>query len=424
MADLTGYFVCGVNHVSAPVEVRERLSVSTEAAPDFLRGLNGELSERVLVSTCNRTELIGFPWSGNSRQQVVAGLANFCGLEISAIEPHFYVHQGPEAVQHVFRVASGLDSMVPGETQITGQMKDAFDLSFGEDLAGRAMRSVYQRMLHTAKAVRAETNLGEGAVSVSSVAVQLARGIFDPLNNRTVLLLGAGEMCRTAGEHFVAAGVSGIHVVNRTFSRAEELAADVGGTAHKWEDLPAQLAAADVVLTCTGSKEPVLTKALVEKALGRRGGRPLFLIDIAVPRDVAPAVKRLADVYVYNIDDLQLIVARNVKKRQVAANDAERIVQAKVKEFSADPSAEVGPLIQSLRSRAEAIREAELEKLFRQNPQWDDKERERVARSTRLMLNRILHDPILSLRRGVSDSREGEAPPRNLTALFKEFFNL
>lgn len=415
--------VIGLNHRSAAVDVRERFAF-TPAQQAALRQLVAAAAhEHVVLCTCNRSEIIFLPQdpADATETRVRAHFLAAAGDLSDAANVPLYQHRGSAALAHIFRVAAGLDSLVPGETQITGQLKDAFEVAATQGYAAAHLQRVYQRMLHAAKQVRHQTALGEGAVSVSSVAVSLARSIFDRLEEQTVLLLGAGEMSELAGRHFLKAGVTKLVIANRSAERGQALATELGGSYQPLTDLPRLLGEADIVLAATGSPTPLITVDLVRDSLRQRRGKPLSLIDIALPRDIEPKVNTLADVYLYNLDDLQRLVNENLRERQTAAAQAEGIIADAVREFEQDQPTAIGPLISSLQQRAATLKQQELAKLFRQHPDWSEAERQQVTRTLDLVVSKLLHDPIISLRRAAS----GEpAAPRPFSQLFREFFNL
>lgn len=412
--------IIGLNHRSAPLALRERFAFSPEAHEQMLESCSREVDEIVLLCTCNRTEWI-FGGGNDAKAKLTQTITQTGKLADGQFDEHFYYREADEALLHLARVAAGLDSMVMGETQVFGQVKDAFETSLGQGLAKENFGRIYQRLLHLAKAARSQTDIGKGAVSVSSMAVQLVRQVFDDLGSKTVTLVGAGEMCEKAAELFAAANVAAIHVVNRSPERAQRLASSLGGQAHELTELEEVLANADIALSSTASPEPIITAAAVRRLMRQRPRRPLFIIDIAVPRDVEPAVNEIDEVYLYNIDDLQSLVDRNLAARQQEAVRAEELLKQKLLDFKAGDREEIGPLITSLKQRADEMKAAELTRLFRRHSEWSETEREDLGRSIDLIVNRILHDPIISLRKGLGD--ETDTPP-SLTELFKRFFNL
>ena len=409
--------LAGLNHRRAPLALRERFALDAQRKDALLQAARGRLPEQVLLCTCNRTE-----WIAAGAADISESFPDLLRLHL-AIEPeilreHFYIYHGEEALHHLCRVAAGLDSMVTGETQILGQLKDAFESAITSGYAGAQLQRSYQRLLTVAKSVRHETAIGHGAVSVSSVAVQLAKQIFAHFDDKVVLLVGAGEMCELAAQAFTELGVTQIRVVNRDPARGQSLAQRFGGQYFPLTQLAEALTSADIVLSSTASPTPIITHGIVQQAMKLRHGRPLFLIDIAMPRDIEEAVASLAQVYLYNLDDLQRLVADNLRERAKEGEKAEQLLQVRLKEVLAGSGEEIGPLITSLRDRVNRLEHQELDKLFRRHPHWSEAERDQVERSVNLILNRVLHDPIISLRKGQPNGQ------RHLSAVFKEFFNL
>ena len=309
-------FVAGLSYKTTPVEVRERLAVQRSRLPcaGCRLKLRGGLDEVVLLSTCNRVEIYGVsPWIHGRVSQLFQELTN----SDFDFTPHLYVHEGAAAVSHLFSVASGLDSLVIGETEITGQVKAAYQMAKDAGLVGKKMNRLFQTALSVAKAVRTNTGIGRGATSVGSVAVELAEKVFgSDLADKTVMILGAGKMGEACVKHLAKRGAKTVLVANRSVERAEKLAAEFGGRAVRLEDSAAALTAADILVSSTGSPDLVLQRADVEKILPARRNRPLVLVDIAVPRDIDPAVQELPNVFLYNIDDLEAVVRENTKNRE------------------------------------------------------------------------------------------------------------
>lgn len=413
--------VLGLNHRSAPVALREAFACGGgECGQGSL--LAAGTIEAVRLHTCNRSEWILL--ADAPETALAAWRTRICRegqLGEADFQRCFYCHRGPEALLHLARVASGLDSMITGEPQILGQFKAAFQQAFACGAAAAGMDRVLQRVLRAAKRVRSETAVGRGAVSVAAVAVQLARSMFDDLSSRRVLILGAGEMCEQAAAGFAAAGAQRLTVLNRTPERAAELAARFQAASGSLAELPAALAEADIVLSSTASPAPLLTVPLLCACLPARHGCPLFIIDIAVPRDAEPAVNDLDGVYLYNIDDLQELVAQSQQGRQAEAAKAEALLRAELAAAEALDEAELGSLISTLRERADDVRQQELERLFRRHPAWSEEDRRQIERSVGLILNRLMHDPLVSLRRSVLDD---EPAPRSLVQFCRRFFNL
>ena len=309
-------FVAGLSYKTTPVELREKLAVSKarlQCCGCRLK-LRGNLSEVVLLSTCNRVEIYGVsPWIHGRVQQLFQELTN-TDLDFA---PYLYVKEGAEAAQHLFSVASGLDSMVIGETEITGQVKNAYEAAKAAGLTGKKMNQLFQSACSVAKQIRTETGIGRGATSVGSVAVELAEKVFDrDLSSKTVMILGAGKMGEACVKHLAKRGAKTVLVANRSVERAEKLAAEFGGRSVRLEDSAAAMAEADILVSSTGSPDIVLRREDIEKILPLRGNRPLVLVDIAVPRDIDPAVAELANVFLYDIDDLEAVVRENTKNRE------------------------------------------------------------------------------------------------------------
>lgn len=357
--------VIGLNHKSAPVEVRERFWFSESRSVEALQALvrTAGVEEAVLLSTCNRTEFI--LWASDTSltaSSVQDFLTQRFMLKISEWR-NFYRLAGSKAIEHVFRVTAGLDSMVVGEPEITGQVKTAWARAQQAGTTGRFLDAVFQKALSVTKRVRGETAIGHAAVSVPYAAVELAKRIFGSLRDRRVLILGAGKMGELSARYLVASGAGSVHVVNRTFEHAVELAKELGGFAVPFEERWPCMAAADIIITSTGCPHVVFTHDDAERIHRERQGRPVFLIDIAVPRDVDPAVRSVSGVFLYDIDDLEQVVARNLAERQAAAVEAQKIVAHEVEVFRAKLQAQsVVPTIVALRERLEEIRQFEIER--------------------------------------------------------------
>jgi len=414
----------GVNHKTAPVELRECLAPAADGAELILRRVLdiGEVDEAFLVSTCNRVELLTAGDGPQPAEAVKATLTDGRRAEAQRLERAFYVHHDDEAVRHLFRVASSLDSLVVGEPQILGQIKE----SFRQACESGACRAVLNRLLHTtfrvAKRVRSETNIGGAAVSVPFAAVQLAKKIFDDLAGLRALLVGAGEMAELAAEHLLAGGVAELTVANRTYERALALAGRLRGRACAMDELPQALSQSDIVVTSTGAVEPVISQAMAKAALKKRRHRPVFFIDIAVPRDVDPKVAELEGCFVYDIDDLTQVVEQNRASRQEEAAQAELIVAEEVGKFREWLDAlAVVPTIAALSAKAEAIRRAEVEFTLRGGAIQGEEQAEAIDRLTRSLVKKLLHDPILFLKEQGHASAETR---RDQLALVKRLFGL
>jgi len=396
--------LAGMNHRTAPLEVRERFAVD-EPGPWLAKLVAGdEIDEAVLLSTCNRVELLATTRRLEAARHRLRG---FFARELGRGEalpehhsPHavLYEHVDTDAVRHLFRVAASIDSMVVGEPQILGQVKEAYRAAVAAGASGPVLSRLYASAFAAAKRVRSETRIAARPVSVARVAVDLARQIFETFEDKRALLVGAGEMIEAALEALRGAGLSGAAVANRTPTHAAELAARFGATAHGLGELPALLAGADVVLTCIAAERPLLDVPLFEEALRARRRRPIFAIDIGVPRNVDPDVNRLDGVYLYDLDDLGGVAEANAEERRRETVRAEGIVQEEVERFDGWLSAlQAVPTIRRLRARAEAVRSAELEKAVARLGLGEEVRRG-VEALTRAIVNKLLHAPVSRLR--------------------------
>jgi glutamyl-tRNA reductase len=411
----------GISHRTAPVELREsvdfsRSGIETALAALSARGVGREL---VVLSTCNRAEIYATVEADEAAAAVGRFMSEYHGLAHGAIEPHLFVHRGAEAARHLFRVAAGLDSMVIGEPQILGQVKDAYTQAAERKYTGALTNRLFASAFSVGKRVRRETGLGEGAVSVSYAALSLAKKIFGDLAGLEVLILGAGEMAKLTGVHLQAQRVGRLTLANRTFGTAAALAKQIGGRAVPWTALNDVLAAADIVIAATGAPEPVLKRERIEEVMRPRRSRPLFLIDIAVPRDVEAAVADLDQVFLYNIDDLQTIVKENLARRSAELQRAEAIVNDEVLRFGAwMQSREIIPTVIALRQRFEAIRLAELQRLEPKLSGLPPDARARVDEITHLMVEKLLLTPTQQLK-ALSDQSLVVAYSEALHRLFR-----
>jgi glutamyl-tRNA reductase len=413
-------FAVGISHRTAPVELRECVDFTRRGVDAALSALAARsvTSEAVVLSTCNRAEIYGAAESDEAAESCGRFISEFHGIAWDAIAPHVVIYRGPEAADHLFRVAGGLDSLVVGEPQILGQVKHAFATATQLKSTGALTNRLFSSAFSVGKRVRSETGLGDGAVSVSYAAIALAKKIFGQLEGLNVLILGAGEMAKLTGTHLQAQGVKQLTIASRTLENAQALAARLHGRAVPWASLSQSLADADIVVTATGSSEPVLTRAGVEDAMRPRRSRPLFVIDIAVPRDVEPAVGRLDQVFLYNIDDLQTIVKENLARRTSEVARAEAIVREEVDRFKLwMQSREVVPTVVALRQRFEAIRLAELERLEPKLAALPPEARARVDEVTHLIVEKLLYSPTEQLK-GADDEAQAVAYADALNKLF------
>ena len=416
-------FVAGLSHKNAPIALREQLAVEEDKLRELLRDIQGDsvLPEVVVLSTCNRVEVYGVAEApGEARAIAFRHLCRHRGVDLAAIEPMLYTLLDADAVRHAFRVAASLDSMMVGEPQILGQVKDAFALAQACETVGPQLHTLFSQAFSVAKRVRTETEIARHAVSVSFAAVELAKKIFAGLGGRAVLLVGAGKMSELAAKHLVEQGAFPIYVTNRTWARAQDLARALSGTAVPWDELPTALGSVDIVVTSTGAAAPVVTLPAVSRAMQGRRGRPLFFIDIAVPRDVEPGVDGLDDVYRYDIDDLKQVVDANLRERAREAQRAEGLVEREVSKFFArQGDVEVIPTIVSLRARLEEIRLGEVKRALARLPEATPETRAALDALSTAIVNKVLHAPITKLR---ESSRAGAG--RSWLELVHELFGL
>jgi glutamyl-tRNA reductase len=401
-------FVVGVSWRTAPVGVRERLAFRDEEVDAALADLTAapDIEEAVILSTCNRVEIYGScaaPGIAAAAASARSFLARSRGVAAEGLAEHLYERVDQEAVRHLFRVASSLESMVVGESQILGQLKDAYGAAVRAQAAGPILGRSMEKAFQVAKRVRSETGISRGAANVSSVAVELARRVFGDLVGKTVLVVGAGKMSALAARHLHAAGAAGILVTNRSPERAAELAGEVDGTAHPWNDLERLFTQADVVLSSTGAGEPILTAKLVKAAMKARRWKPLVIVDIAVPRNAEQAVGKLDGVYLFDIDDLEKVVRDNIAERQKEADAAQVLVDAEVAEHRRWLRAQrVVPTIKSLREHFHQVAAAEVERCIREIEKAKTAEdtEKAVRRMGELIANKLLHLPMSALKAG------------------------
>jgi len=394
-------FAVGISHRSAPVELRECVDFARLGLEPALAALAERKAahEVVVLSTCNRAEIYAAADSDGASDGLGRFIGEYHGIPWERLAPHVVVYRGQEAADHLFRVAAGLDSLVVGEPQILGQVKEAYAKASGAKATGALTNRLFTTAFSVGKRVRTETGLGEGAVSVSYAAIALAKKIFGDFKKLNVLILGAGEMAKLTGEHLRAQGVHQLTISSRTFETADALARSLGGTAVRWTSVDEALATSDIVVTATGATEAVLTRGRVEEAMRRRRDRPLFIIDIAVPRDVEAEVGSLDQVFLYNIDDLQAIVKENLSRRASEVQRADGIVREEVARFAAwMQSREVLPTVIALRTRFEAIRQSELKRLEPKMAALPPDARARVDEITHLIVEKLLLTPTEQLK--------------------------
>lgn len=413
--------VVGCSHKTAPIELRERLHVPERdlVGPLEALGLEPPILERVILSTCNRVEVYAVAEEAEpARQAIEALLGSRAHLPAAAIADHLYRHRAGDAIRHAFRVAASLDSLVVGEPQILGQVKEAYQAAVAAGAVGPVLAALMERALRVGKRIRTETALGASPVSVASVAIELARQIFGTLAGRTVLLLGAGEMSEAAAQHLKEDGVSAILVSNRRYERAVELAGRLGGRAVRFDQFKEEVLSADIVIASTAAPHPILTRADVEQIIRARRQRPLFLIDIAVPRNIAADVNAIDNVYLYDIDDLEAVAAANRKAREKETTFAEAIVEREVEAFTQWlRGLDVVPTIQTLREKVEAIRDQELGKALHRLADLTPEQQAVVRQLAQGIVNKILHHPMIELKRQ-SARRDGHVTISALRRLF------
>src|ERR1022692_3927388 len=400
-AEAMKLLVTGVSHKTAPVEVRECLAFPESALPEALRSLKSRagVSEACILSTCNRVEITVTTDDPVDPQALVDEFLRESRMVAPAsIEPYLYRHEGQNAIHHLFRVASSLDSMVVGEPQILGQLKTAYGIAKTQGALCGWLEGLLERAFSVAKRVRSETGIGQMAVSVSYAAVELARKIFGSLDNRTIMIVGAGKMSELAARHLRRSGASHVFVTNRTHERAVEMAQLFQGTPVEYTRLVNMLPEVDIVITSSGAPHYILHKDEMQRVIAARRNKPMFLIDIAVPRNIEPAVNDVDNVYLYDIDDLQEVVNSNLRERMKEAEHAEALVKEEVDRMLARLKvAEVTPTIVGLQEQLEQIRAAELDKLRRRHALTPELE-QAIDAMTRGMMNKVAHGPISELR--------------------------
>ncbi len=413
----------GMNHKTAPVELRERLSIACDDEGRTVREVTDipQVREALYLSTCNRVEVLA---KVDHIDSALAKIGDFIlshgNLSAKELEACLYVYRDEEAVRHLFRVASSIDSMVMGEPQILGQVKEAYRRSVEEKTAGVILNKLLHQTFRVAKRVRTETAISANAVSVGYTAVELSKKIFGNLSGKSVLLVGAGEMAELAARHLWERGADAITIVNRTYEKALRLAGEFGGKAAGLDMLEKKLGESDIIISSTGTPGFIIDRAMIEKALRRRKNRLLFLIDIAVPRDIDPAIGDMDNVYLYNIDDLQAVVDENLKNRLEEAGKAERIIDEEVETFMKwHATLQVVPTIVELRSKIEDITRSELERSASWMKGLQEDDRNHIEALVQAVVNKILHDPVTGLK---EISENGGADP--YVAALRRLFGL
>jgi len=400
----------GLSHHTAPVEVREKIAFSANDVPEALVGISSiaGVKEVMLFSTCNRVEVLVV--AGNeceTVEEVKKFIADYNHVSVSEFENSMYVFEGEDAVRHVFRVASSLDSLVVGEPQILGQIKDAFQFSLQNKTNGIILNRLLPRAFSVAKKVRSETGIGDRAVSISYAAIELSRKIFDTLEGKKALLIGAGEMAELAVEHLIQNRIARIYVANRTFERGLALAKKFNGEAIGFEEISDVLNEVDVIISSTGSPDFVITRGQMKEVMKARRNRPIFFIDIAVPRDIDPQINQIPNVYVYDIDDLKSAIDKNIQDRRKEAVKGERIVDEAVIHFREwREGLEITPTLIALRKKMDIIAHAEIERTLKSLNHLAPDDRKALDRMMKSVVNKILHDPTLFLKNeGVGENK-------------------
>ena len=413
--------IVGVNHKTTPVELREKLAFTKGNIEESTEKLGAfpEIDENLIISTCNRVEIyarVSDVDKGIDRLKMF--ICEYHGIPYNMMDRHFYAFREEETVQHLFRVSASLDSMVVGESQILGQVKDAYSLAKSLQTTGLILNQLFEKAFNVAKKVRDETGIAESAVSISSAAVELARKIFDDLENHTVMLVGTGEMAELAAKHLISYGVKTVYVASRTYERAATLAKTLNGSALDFEHFKKELYKADIVISSTAAPKFIINKEVVQEAIHQRKNRPMFLIDIAVPRDIEPEVNDLEDVYLYDIDDLQNVVNANLQEREKEAEGAMEIIKAEVNKFNIwVESLDAVPTIVELRKRAEAVRIQEINKTLKKMTHLSEEDRNNLHQMTSSIINKILHKPTVNLKKKIQTS-EGRTYLKAIRDLF------
>jgi glutamyl-tRNA reductase len=414
----------GLNHTTAPVAIREKLAFSKEESASAIESLkNGNpISEVMLFSTCNRVEVL---MTSSDTEEALAAAKSYISevkdTPLADFEPHLYTYRGNDAVRHLFKVASGLDSLVMGEPQILGQIKEAYRITVQSKASGVVLNRLFHRTFHVAKRVRTETGIGDSAVSISYAAIELAKKIFGDLENRKVLLVGAGEMAELAVEHLIRNRAGDIYVANRTFERGMELARRFSGKALRFEEIPGALETVDIIISSTGATQVVIGKDMVKQAIKMRRNRSLFFIDIAVPRDIDPDINKLSNCYVYDIDDLKGVIDENMGNRMKEAIKAERIIDESVIRFNRWlEGLHVVPTIVDIKEKMRGMARLELDKTLSSSLKHiPEKDAQALTRMMDALINKIAHDPIQFLKMKGSHRDETAC-----VSLARQMFNL
>lgn len=395
--------VVGLSHKTAPVETRERLSFPVQTIGEPLNRLCTayEINEGVIISTCNRVEVLAVTRDiENGLLQVKKFLSEYHNIPLEELDKHLYVYTSEDAVRHIFRVSSGLDSMIIGEPQILGQVKDAYGYALRHKTAGVIINKLFHKAFSVAKRIRTETKIGSSAVSVSYAAVELAKKIFGTLEGKIAMLIGAGEMAELAARHLLSSGVQEIIVANRTYEKAIEMAKSFNGTPIMFREFTHYLKKVDIVITSTAAPKFIIHPEQIEEVIKERRNRSMFFIDISVPRNIDPLVNKIDNIYLYNVDDLQSVVEANLKERAKEAKEAEAIINEELGNFHRwVKSIDVVPTIVALKKKFEEIRKGEMEKALQGMSNLQENDKEIIAAMTKAIINKVVHDPVTHLKK-------------------------
>jgi glutamyl-tRNA reductase len=401
--------VIGLNHKTAPIEVREKVAFDGPKLDEAIAALknSAEVKENIILSTCNRVEIYaGVSGLDSGIESIKDFISNFHEVPRDLLDKSLYIHKGPEAVKHMYRVASSLDSMVVGEPQILGQLKDAYDSALKNKSTGVFLNKLMRKSVSVAKRIRTETKIAESAVSISFAAIELAKKIFDDLSTKSFMLIGAGEMAELAARHLINNGVKDVYITNRTIARAEELALEFRGKVIPFENFIQELQYTDIVICSTGAPHYILMKDHVHKTMKERKQKPMFIIDISVPRNIDPEINDLDNVYLYDVDNLQGIIDTNIQERAMEAEKAEKIVDEEIGSFLKwNDSLAATPTIVALRSMAEEIRKTELEKTLQKLGPVEEKTIKSIEQLSTAIVNKLIHPPTAALK-SEEDERE------------------
>ncbi|MDC0206524.1 glutamyl-tRNA reductase [Nitrospinae bacterium] len=411
----------GVNHKTTPVEIREKLAftqVKIEASLSQLVS-SPEIIENIILSTCNRVEIYARVENTDRGIQLLQDfICDYHGISRGNLDQYFYSYCDNQAVEHLFRVSSSLDSMVLGEAQILGQVKDAYSTARSFSSTGMVLNQLFEKAFNVAKKVREETGISERGVSISSAAVELAKKIFEDLENHSVMLVGTGEMAELAAKHLISYGVKTVYVASRTYERAAALAKSLNGCALDFESFKEEMHRADIIITSTAAPTFIVNEEMISTAIQKRKNKPIFLIDIAVPRDIAPEVNELENVYLYDIDDLQNVVNANMEERQKEAESAMEIINQEVTKFNYWFSTlDAIPTIVEMRNRAEDMRAFEVDKTLKNMEHLTSDDKEAINQLTQSLVKKILHKPTINLKKK-TQSHDGHIYLKAIRDLF------